>query len=328
MYRKPIESPFHINQLHACLNRVSTQAVIWKEIESRYKRSLFGFKGEQSLIFFLDYLSEEFIIFHNLRLSDKIHHFQIDWLAMCPRFFLIIEVKNIIGKLTFDHNLWQLIRESDGKIDVFDDPLIQANKLQEQLMKWFNDHADLSKFPAENRVVITSSAQLQILNSEDPLMKNLTRTSAFGTALKKINQNHTRDYINQDDLQAIADQLMDNHAPLILDLFSSFKNLKRTDIIKGVQCPKCHTFYMKRIHRSWHCFSCNHSSKEAHIPALRDYYLIFGSKITNKQCRLFLLIDSADTCRRILQSVSLSYSGKNRGRVYHLSHELLTIRLT
>ncbi|MDF2911867.1 MAG: hypothetical protein K0Q56_2749 [Sporolactobacillus laevolacticus] len=328
MYRKPIESPFHISQLHACLNRISTQAATRQEVESRYKRSLFGFKGEQSITFFLDYLSEEFIIFHNLRLSDKIHHFQIDWLVMCTRFFLIIEVKNILGKLTFDHKLWQLIRENDGKIDVFDDPMIQANKLQEQLMKWFNDHADLSTFPAENRVVITSSAQLQTLNSESPLMKNLTRTSAFGTALKKTNQNHIRNCMNRDDLQAIADQLMDNHTPLILDLFSSFKSLKRTDIIKGVQCPKCRTFCMKRIHRSWHCFSCDHSSKEAHIPALRDYYLIFGSKITNKQCRLFLLIDSTDTCRRILHSVSLSYSGKNRGRIYNLSHELLNIRLT
>ncbi|GGL59201.1 hypothetical protein GCM10007968_23960 [Sporolactobacillus putidus] len=59
----------------------------------------------------------------------------------------------------------------------------------------------------------------------------------------------------------------------------------------------------------------------AHIAALHDYYLIFGSEITNKGCRKFLRLDSGSSANYILKSMKLKFSGENRARVYYLDFE-------
>lgn len=324
MYCKKIGIPFHIQQYEACLRRLFPSHRAKEAIENRYQKSMAGFRGEQSIAYFLDYLpNEEFLFFHNLRLPDSIHFFQIDWLIMSSRFFLILEVKNIVGKLTFDHDMLQMIREIDGKTDVFDDPVLQAERLEQQLQKWFSQRFNTADYPGENRVVITSSAQLQIEGSKDSLLRKIIRKSVLGNELDRMNKNYAKNFILQPNLQKIADQLLASHHPLIINLFSSIKFLFPEDIIKGVQCPDCGHFHMRRRKRNWYCEKCSYFSQDAHLAALRDYLLIFGPTITNKQCRDFLMLQSDTVAKKILQAVSSHYEGENRGRVYHLSFNML-----
>ncbi|GAA1380988.1 hypothetical protein GCM10009597_35040 [Peribacillus frigoritolerans] len=65
--------------------------------------------------------------------------------------------------------------------------------------------------------------------------------------------------------------------------------------------------------------NCQLSSKKAHIPALRDYFYLLSSTITNRQLRDFLSIASSSSATRILQSLNLTSSGVNKGRVYRLN---------
>lgn len=323
MFVKPIKIPYHIKQYEACLRRLAPGSTR-NEVENRFKRCMAGFRGEQSITYFLDYLpDEEFLIFHNLRLFDKIHYFQIDWLIMCSRFSLILEVKNISGKLTIDHGLWQMIREIDGQTDIFDDPVLQAERLTEQLRKWLKQRFEIPDFPVESRVVITSSAQLQIDNQKDFSIRNIIRKAYLGKELDKINQLHTKSFIHQSDLRNMGNQLFTGHNPYVVDLFTLIKSLSPKDIIKGVQCPNCGLSPMKRSLRYWRCDPCNHSSINAHLAALRDYYLLFGPNITNKQCRDFLLLDSQAVAKGILHSTGQNYYGENKGRIYQLSPDLL-----
>ncbi len=66
-------------------------------------------------------------------------------------------------------------------------------------------------------------------------------------------------------------------------------------VIKGVQCPECFRFPMQRQHGSWQCPLCSHRSKTAHLQALRDYFLLFSSVISNREARVFLHASSPHT---------------------------------
>ncbi|MED3708146.1 hypothetical protein P4502_02715 [Peribacillus frigoritolerans] len=98
-------------------------------------------------------------------------------------------------------------------------------------------------------------------------------------------------------------------------------NLTEKDLIKGVICENCKGNKLFRRHGTWICPLCQLSSKKAHIPALRDYFYLLGSTITNRQLRDFLSISSSSSATRILQSLNLTSSGANKGRVYRLNFD-------
>jgi hypothetical protein len=93
-------------------------------------------------------------------------------------------------------------------------------------------------------------------------------------------------------------------------------NLPLEDMIQGVQCPQCNKFHMDRMHGTWICKHCGHISKEAHIPAIKDFFLLHGFQISNKQLRSFLLINSVYTGNRILQALELLTAGSTKDRIY------------
>lgn len=95
-------------------------------------------------------------------------------------------------------------------------------------------------------------------------------------------------------------------------------NLTEKDLIKGAICENCKGNQLFRRHGTWICHQCQLSSKKAHIQALRDYFYLLGSTITNQQLRDFLNISSSSSATRILQSMNLTSGGANKGRVYSL----------
>ncbi|MFL6560683.1 MAG: NERD domain-containing protein, partial [Bacillus sp. (in: firmicutes)] len=91
--------------------------------------------------------------------------------------------------------------------------------------------------------------------------------------------------------------------------------INKTDLLTGVLFPSCnHPLVRKK--RKWYCSTCDKFSQDAHLNALKDYFLLFDSKITNKQFREFAHIKSHDTAKRLLHSVYLNYSGTKKGRIY------------
>nr|WP_290443458.1 nuclease-related domain-containing protein [Sporolactobacillus kofuensis] len=279
-----------------------------------------GFRGEQSLDYPLSYLpKDDFFIFHDLRLFDGHHHFQIDFLILCSRFALILEVKNIIGKLTFDTDLNQLIREVDDSTDVFDDPILQAENLNMQLLDWLERYYGIS-IPIVDRVVIASSAQLQVTDLKNDRIKKIVRRAKLKAELLQVNQQFSKDYVSYESLKKVADALLANHQTRVIKKFTT--KLKPNDIIKGVQCPNCDTVPILKMKQKWVC-NCGHASRNTHLAALRDYFLIYGPEITNQKCRDFLLLKSELTARRLLHTLCDYFEGKNKARIYYLSRDIL-----
>ncbi|MDN3955860.1 nuclease-related domain-containing protein [Sporolactobacillus laevolacticus] len=320
---KKIEIPYHVHQYEVFIRRLKP-GPLRDDLTSLYKRAMAGFRGEQSLDYPLSYLpNEEFSIFHNLRLFDGLHHFQIDFLVLCSRFALILEVKNIIGKLTFDTDLNQLIRELDDATDVYDDPILQAEYLKMQLGEWLDRHFGIS-VPIVDLVVIASSAQLQVTDLKSDKIKKIVRRAKLKAELLQLNEQFTKEHLSPETMKKVADQLLANHHPRVIKKFTT--RLKPDDLIQGVQCPDCGAFSMMRKARTWYCHSCDRTSKNAHIEALYDYLHIYGPKITNKKCREFLKFNAESTVKKLLHTFSERYEGGTKSRTYFLSKRLLKTR--
>ena len=56
---------------------------------------------------------------------------------------------------------------------------------------------------------------------------------------------------------------------------------------RGVYCENCGAFEMKKLKIGWHCHMCQHRCRDAHIQALKDYYMLVGETVTNRECRDF-----------------------------------------
>jgi hypothetical protein len=322
VFIKPIQIPYHISQYEA-LTRRMTAGNTHDYVLSHYKRLMAGYRGEQSMDYALSYLSDkDFRIFHNLRLYDHVHYFQIDFLVLCDRFALVLEVKNILGKLTFDTEMRQLIRELDDDIDIFDDPITQAEYLTESLHQWLNERG--WSLPIINRVVIASDAQIQVTNLKSDRIKKIVRRANLKAELFTIDKQFSKMHLSAEVLKKVSTALLAAHQPLIIKPFRSL--IKPEAIIKGVRCPDCGVLPMIRQLRNWHCHSCGAKSKNAHIASLCDYLLIYGSKITNQQCREFLKYDAESTVKKVLHTVSGRYEGGTKSRSYFLSQELLENR--
>lgn len=314
MFIKPIQIPYHILQYEALTRRMKAGNTC-DYVLSLYKRLMSGYRGEQSMDYAISYLPDkDFRIFHNLRLYDHVHYFQIDFLILCDRFALILEVKNILGKLTFDTEMRQLIRELDDDIDIFDDPITQAEYLTGSLHQWLNERG--LSLPIINRVVIASAAQIQVTNLKSDQIKKIIRRANLRAELFTINKQFSKAHLSEADLESISDALLAAHKPLIIKPFRSL--IKPEAIIKGVRCPDCGALPMVKVKQKWRCTHCDQLSSVVHLSALRDYCLIYGKAITNKQCREFLMLESEFAARRLLHSQSSHFEGEKKSRVYYL----------
>lgn len=122
-----------------------------------------------------------------------------------------------------------------------------------------------------------------------------------------------------DQLVHLANRLIEAHIPSTNTILEKY-NVSRKELIKGVICPSCSTAPMIRAKRKWFCRKCQHTCKDAHLAALNDYRLLIQGKISNREARAFLQINSPDVVKRILQNAKYRSIGSGKARLYVLEH--------
>ena len=286
-----------------------------KEFQTKLMKLKAGYKGEVDLDYYLAQLPEkEYILLQGLRLPHLETHFQIDTLLLAPSFFINFESKNYAGEIDIDLTFDQLIRTIDGKQDTYGNPILQAKIQTSNLTIWLKNNS--FSFPPIEYFVTISSAQTTIKNSNKSpeVFYRVCRTARALYKIEDMKMKFKSETLTMKDLKKIAHKLIKSHQPLIVD--PKVLNLPITEITKGIQCPDCQGFGMKRIHGNWLCSSCGHLSKTAHISAIKDFFLLNGFSINNQQLRNFLEIDSVDLATYILKSLNLISSGSKKNKTY------------
>ncbi|WP_420491315.1 nuclease-related domain-containing protein [Neobacillus drentensis] len=260
---------------------------------------------------------EKYLILHDLQLKLNDIYFQIDSLLISQTHILIIEAKNIIGTLYFDHVFNQLIRiNPDGTEESFEDPQTQCRRLRSLLTRWLTQHKIhllpidyLIFFKSTNKTILKTSGTgtdtTRICKGRDVLNK-----------IEDIEKRYKQVKIQPEKMKEVAHFLLSKHSPKPIEILKEYE-LTETELFLGVQCPSCTHIPMNYQKGKWICPKCNSPSKTAHFEAINDYFLLIKPTITNHECHTILHLPTSDITRKILLSLQLPTSGHNKKRLYH-----------
>ncbi|MFB7637542.1 hypothetical protein [Peribacillus butanolivorans] len=169
-------------------------------------------------------------------------------------------------------------------------------------------------------LVVISNPQTIIRTSPEnrKLHYKVIHRDMLPSNINRIEQSIKNPTFCEKELKKIIRVINRNHIEADFSVLERY-TLKPGELIKGVICENCKESPLLRRHGTWFCDNCQLLSKDAHIQALQDYFILIGSTITNRQLREFLLVSSSASATRILQSLTLTSRGANKGRVYSLS---------
>ncbi|MEH7238955.1 NERD domain-containing protein [Bacillus sp. JJ1562] len=317
MTKKELEMPLRLRKLEALLRRLDESHPKYAAIREEYGKRMSGYRGEQSLKYYLSFLKEkDYLTLHNLRLPDISgeHYFEIDILLISPTYILIIDAKNYRGELYFEGKFEQLIQTIDDKKKAYSCPIAQINRHQMQIRRMLQ-YLKFPPIPIETLVVFTNTSSIISASNDHKQIHKVIKSSSFLTRTDLFEKRHRKEFYEKKQLQRLSKSLLKKHTPFDEDILKQFR-VDQKDLIKGVVCPKCGKLPMYRTERLWHCKSCHYSSNKSYLQSLIDYQLIIGNSITNSQLRDFLNLSSPTAARNIFLSLNLKHTGTLRHRVY------------
>ena len=309
--------PVRIQKNHALLKRISKNHPKRLMIESDQSKRLAGYKGEQAVDFHLSKLPEkEYVILHDLRLSNGTHFFQIDTLILSHSFALILEVKNYGGTLYFDPDFNQLIQTNrKGEVKGYPNPAEQARVQCSEIKKWLLKRN--INIPIEFFIIISKpSTILKTAPGHAKMHQRVLHVQFLLKSIENIKAAYKKEVLSPKDMKKIARSLLKEHTPKNFDILKHYE-ISRSDIQTGVICRVCSSYPMKRHYGTWFCTKCQSKDKSAHVSAIKDLFLLNNdSPLKNRHICRFLQISSGNIAKKLLSASKLPHSGSKKGRVY------------
>ncbi|MEK3889161.1 nuclease-related domain-containing protein [Bacillus sp. FSL K6-3431] len=234
----------------------------------------------------------------------------MDTLLLISSFAIIFEVKNVGGRLKFIDNPPQLIRiRADGHIDGFDSPAAQVERNVELFNKWLQIRG--IHLPVYGVVVL---AYLKQIVEQAPAKTKVLFPNLIPPYIRSLTPSSV--WLEKDKLNWLTTEILNNHQRYIPSPLCEVYNIQKREIRTGVRCESCGVLGMTKSKKGWYCINCSKISKDAHQQAIKEWFLLFGDKMTNKDCREFLYIEKMQTTTRILQSMNLKNDGTFQNRTY------------
>ncbi|WP_456272121.1 nuclease-related domain-containing protein [Bacillus sp. AK031] len=316
MIVKERQVPEKIAALEALLERIPAHHEKREKIQNELRSRRRGFKGELAFDYYLKLLpDDDYYILNHLRLPYKSTFFQIDSLLISEKLILILEIKNLSGKLHFDHSFRQLTRTFNDIEKGYAYPLSQVQRHYFQLNQWLQ-LKKFPKLPIEYFVIQSDSSS--ILSNESKNRVVYQRVIHGGAFLEKLSEleNRYRDAkMDKKMLEKLLKMLQKDHTPHTSDVLSQF-NIGKEEIRTGVQCQTCSSLPLKRVNGGWFCYQCKDIHKKAHEKAIFDYFILIAPQASNSELRSFLHLPSRSVMQRILTSMELHHQGTGKARTY------------
>lgn len=316
MIIKKREIPILLQQEEALKRRLPASHPRYEDLTYSIAKGRKGHAGEKQVDYELSFLPEQdYLMFQDLRLMVGSNRaFQIDLLILSPHLAILIETKNIYGKLFFDRYSKQVIRTYKNKKEGFPNPILQGRKHQSLFQEWLVTH-QFSRMPVEHLVAIGDPSTI-VETNDNTIFQKVLHAAHIPDKVLELHEDHVQGLLNPQAVDQLSKLLLDKHSIYYQDVLKRYR-VEPSQLIEGVICPHCQLPGMTRGYSVWHCSGCGVRSKDAHVQAVKDHLLLFHS-ITNEQCRRFLKLESPDTAKRILKSFNLPYKGLYKNRTYLL----------
>jgi hypothetical protein len=137
--------------------------------------------------------------------------------------------------------------------------------------------------------------------------------------IENTEKTFTTPILTKKDLRKLSRLLLKMNTPPTYQILKKY-GIQKADLLTGVHCPFCKHLHLVRKKQQWYCPACDSYSKDAHIAALMDYFLLVDLKITNMEFRRFVRLNSIHIASRLLLASNLDYTEKNKTRVYFLKN--------
>jgi hypothetical protein len=287
-----------------------------KFLEVELYRRAAGKRGEDRLKRkFVEFdLDESHQFLRNISLSIGEWKVQIDGLLLTERGAIVIESKNISGKLHFDEATGEFSRvDSDGIRTVMEDPTIQLNKHMRFLAKFFK----LKEIALPiNGLVVFTSKQCEFISK--PKNNYVCKTYQMIDYLFNILQTFPPKVTRQ-DLSTIDKLLQQHHTPYKRNPLCRQYFIDANDLLTGILCANCKKHSVIRKHKTgWICLECQKADEMAIHYAVQEYFSLIDDQLNNKRLREFCNLDSPYTASRILAAFDFEVSGALKNRTYEL----------
>lgn len=308
--------PVKISGYESLLTRMPSQHPKREYIGDLLYSANAGIGGEERLDGCLEFFDPPYSyrMIRDLSLPERC---QIDTLLITQSEILILEVKNMSGKLRLQRNpsvLEQTLQ--NGQVKYFKSPLIQMETAKIKVEKIARRH-NLG-LPIKTALVLAYPSQYI-----ENIPADATVWNADEVMYHLHQANPSKPLISLDEMDRLGMLLLSQEQPH--KPFPLLPNLKiNTDTInKGVICPLCCHKEMKRLNRRWFCSSCKFFSQNAHLKALDEWFMLFKSTINVQECMQFLGLQNKHAARRMLKNMNLEETGSRQFRSYRLkeNHE-------
>ncbi|MFJ8066302.1 nuclease-related domain-containing protein [Psychrobacillus sp. NPDC096426] len=252
----------------------------------------------------------EYVVLHDVSLESR-GKFQMDTICLTQYFAVILESKNIGGSLSFKDNPLQLVRElDDGKMDAFESPEVQIERNKYLLSDWFRSIG--VELPIYG-VIVLSNPKTIVVNS--PHKFPIIFPQTIPVFLRNIPR--AKVYMDVHQMHNLAKEIVASHRSYIPYPMCKRWSIDPRDLLTGVLCEKCDKLVMVKRKNGWNCLNCGHVDRHAHEKAIREWFVLIGESINNRQCRYFLQLDSFQSASRILNSMGLVREGTSKSNTIY-----------
>lgn len=306
--------PEKMEYLEVVLRRGKLQNELFEKIYANYQAIKSGYWGECRVDReWKDInISQKHYLLHNYQSKTPWGNtHQIDTIFLCTHFIMLIEVKNIAGRLDFEYEKHQLIRtKQDGTQESFSNPIDQIERhitFVRNLINYLG--IDIPIIPA-----IINANPSTIIGAVPPnyLIFHVTGLN------KKINQllnKFSGRSISDTQLELLKDELLKQHQKIKYE-----KDLD-IELVNGVLCTRCEPArQMEHSRIYFRCPNCDFiiKSNDAIVDSLIDYKVLYGEWITNAEFRAFFNIRSQQTVYKIVHRLNMKAEGNRRARKYRI----------
>ncbi|NYF23535.1 nuclease-related domain-containing protein [Sporosarcina sp. JAI121] len=298
--------------LNALIPRLHPSQLEAQKAKEDLRNRKAGFGGEQHFDKHLLEFKPRYphAILHDISLKQNGIYFQMDSVLITPAFILIIEVKNIAGKIIVKSNPTQFIQElPTSERKVLTNPIAELERKQFFLNEWLGQR--MIEIPIRGIVAFAYTNELIFESTPETKIAFTTEIPSYLYSLPV-----QKEIMGKAAIRKLAFELINNHQEYDPFPLTKSMHISPKDILPGVICPVCNARGMHWMRRKWSCQKCNHAGTDYQYAALEDWIYLIDKRITNKEFRNFLLLNDRQVAKRFLARSRLKHEGKGKGSFY------------
>ena len=297
--------------LQMLYRRLPSEHEMKQVIYSKMLSAKAGIIGEKKVVEVFDRypFSFDYRVLHDVSLSSN-GNFQMDTVFISPYSVVILECKNIVGELHFETEPLCLTRNLEsGRKDTFESPEVQVDRNKLLMKEWLQIRG--IDVPVKG-VIVFSSTKSRVVKSPDHT--DVIYATSIPVYLRTLERE--KECLSAYQMEELARIIVEEHKPYFPYPMCKRWGINPAELTTGVQCGKCEQFGMVKRNNGWICTSCGNIDKVAHVQAVYEWFALVENRISNKECRKFLRIDSSQLASRLLNSMSLSRVNKSKNTIY------------